>query len=100
MLESAIHKSFSFGDSAEDADEFLDKARNKEILFLDDVGKEKFTERVASQFYDLIEHRTANMLTTVWTTNMSPSELKERLGDDKGGPTIRRLKEFSKIIEA
>jgi DNA replication protein DnaC len=99
-LGRAIAESFDDDKKTSDtASDILSSVRMKTVLFIDDVGKEKFTERVASDFYELIEHRTSYMLTTIWTTNLTSAELASKLGD-KGDPTIRRLKEFSQCIEA
>jgi len=99
-LERAIHRSFHDDDAVQrEAEQTLAECYQRSILFIDDVGKEKFTERVSSHFYALIEHRTAHLLPTLWTTNMTGHELKARLGGDKGEPTLRRLKEFSTIVE-
>ncbi len=84
----------------QDARSIVDRARAIAVLFIDDVGKEKFTERVSGEFYDLIESRTANLLPTLWTANAAANDLVSRMGGEYGEPTVRRLIEFSTIIEA
>lgn len=71
--------------------------RRCQVLLLDDVGKEKMTERVAGEFYDLVEHRSSNGLAMIWTANLGPEDLRGRLGDEHGPASLRRLLEFSDI---
>jgi hypothetical protein len=98
-LEKAIHDSFSDDTRRRaEAEGVIESARKAEVLLLDDVGKEKFTERVASEFYELIEHRTSFLLPTIWTANTSKAELAARLGAEHGDATMRRLAEFSEFI--
>ena len=80
------------------AKQTLYRARRRKILFLDDLGKAKFTERVEMEFYDLIEFRAANKLPILFTANMSGKQLTEALGEDRGEPIMRRLREFCDII--
>ena len=74
------------------------EAHQAAIVFIDDIGKEKYTERVESEFYDLIEDRTAHLRPILWTANASGDQLKRMLGEDRGAPIVRRLREFSEII--
>lgn len=54
---------------------------SRKLLFVDDIGSEKLSEWVASEFYLLINHRYNEMLPTIFTSNYSLAELAERLGD-------------------
>lgn len=85
-------------DKDDDASKQLNSLRRAKVIFIDDVGKEKFTERVESELYDLVETRTANLLPIIWTSNATATRLKDMLSPDRGEPIIRRLKEFSTII--
>jgi len=51
------------------------------ILFIDDIGAEKMTEWVAETFYLILNHRYNDELPTIFTSNLSPAELSEKLGD-------------------
>lgn len=57
-----------------------EKAFNCKLLILDDIGAEKPSEYVRERLYDLINHRYTNILTTIYTSNLSPIELGDRLG--------------------
>ena len=94
-FEFWCHRMF---DKEDDAQKQIDAARGVAILFIDDVGKEKYTERVESEFYDLVEHRIANLMPILWTTNATGEQLERMLGPDRGAPIIRRLREFTEII--
>ena len=53
----------------------------KGILFVDDIGAEKMTDWVAETFYMIFNRRYNEMRTTIFTSNLSPSELSEKIGD-------------------
>jgi len=67
-------------------------------LLIDDIGKEKTTDRSEVELWDILEERTSNNLPTIWTLNMSAKELKTKLSTDRADPILRRLKEFSYVI--
>lgn len=67
-------------------------------LLIDDIAKEKTTDRAEAALYDILEERTSNALPTIWTLNMSAGELKRKLSKDRSTPILRRLVEFSEII--
>ncbi len=95
------------------ADQFADDFRSKgearekitachraRVLLIDDVGKERFTQRVATEFFHLIEERLAHHRATLWTTNLDAGALKHAFADDtKSDPIVRRLREFSEMVE-
>lgn len=51
------------------------------LLLLDDLGKEKASEYVASKFYEIIGSRNDWERPTIFTTNLLLEELERRLGD-------------------
>jgi len=67
---------------------------NVELLVMDDLGKEKYTDAAAALLFRVIEHRTSNCLRTWVTTNMQGVEFEDRLGD-YGEPVRRRITEFA-----
>ena len=71
-----------------------------EVLLLDDVGKARFTDRVESDFYDLLEWRTSRKLPTLWTSNSDAAGLMEMFSKDRAEAIVRRLgTEFSTIVK-
>jgi len=94
-FEYLCHKMF---DEDGGAREMIENLKRVQVLFLDDLGKERMTPRVESEFYDLIETRTSFLLPTLWTTNCEGDELAQMMSKDAGAPIVRRLREFSDII--
>jgi len=74
------------------------KAQKCRVLVLDDVGKEKFTETVERDFYDLVEQRTSYLRPTHWTANATGPQLEAMMSGDRGGAIMRRLREFTEAI--
>ncbi len=67
-------------------------------LLIDDMGKEKHSERNEVELYDILETRTSNFLPTIWTLNMTAAKLKKRNSEDRSTPILRRLVEFAHVI--
>lgn len=80
-----------------DAQKILHACRNAQVLLFDDLGKERYTDRVEMELYDMLEDRTSELLPVMWTANTTADGLHSRLSEDRGEPIIRRLAEFSHI---
>jgi DNA replication protein DnaC len=85
--------------TGEKARSSLETFRTCGVLVFDDLGKGRLTDTVAGSLYDLIEERTAQGRVTLWTSNASLDDLLQMLPTDSGGPIVRRLMEFSTIIQ-
>jgi DNA replication protein DnaC len=83
----------------EKAKRHIESYRNCGFLAFDDLGKQKWTNTVESYFWDLIEHRYAQCLPMVWTSNSSLEELAAMLSDDRSKAIIGRLAETSNVVE-
>lgn len=59
----------------------LDKFLSAELLFVDDLGAGKQTEWTGDTLFRLVDHRWAHQLPTVWSTNLTPPQLAETVGD-------------------
>lgn len=77
----------------------IEACSSADVLFLDDLGKNKFTERVELDLFDVLEHRTSHLLPTLWTANATGDALAAMLSPDRGAPILRRLVEFSQIVK-
>ena len=65
-----------------------------EVLGLDDLGKEKMTERMASVLFAIIDQRAQHKRPTVITTNHTGVSLAERFHDKEvGNALLARLKD-------
>ena len=59
----------------------LDMVNNCNLLIIDDIGAERLTEWVRERIISIIHTRVSNGLSTIYTSNLSPEELKEEMGD-------------------
>jgi DNA replication protein DnaC len=80
------------------AEKTLRKCHSVDILLIDDLGKQKFTDRAELELFDILDHRSSHMLPVIWTANADGRALKAMLSPDRGDPILRRLTEFSTII--
>lgn len=83
----------------EDAEEWLEDTAKTELLFFDDLGKLKLTERAETELFGLIERRCGAELPIIATTNDTGDSLASRMTDNRGPALIRRLRQFCQIIQ-
>lgn len=76
----------------------LHQCHAAEVLFIDDLGKGKFTDRAEEELYDTLEIRTSRRLPTIWTANSMGDDLLSKFSADRGAAIIRRLVDFSDIL--
>lgn len=62
-------------------EQVLSMVKNCKLLIIDDIGAERVTEWVRERMVSIINTRVSNNLATIYTSNLSPMELKEELGD-------------------
>ena len=73
-----------FGSSGEgDESEYLGVYRRVEVLGLDDVGADKGSDYGRRMLQTLYEHRMDHGQRTIWTSNLTLSELEEFFGDER-----------------
>lgn len=96
QFERYCHRMFD-DHGGRDARQKIEEMKYVPVLFVDDIGKEKYTERVGSEFYDLIEYRTSHLKPILWTANSTGEQLEDMLGVDRGAPIVRRLREFCTV---
>jgi DNA replication protein DnaC len=65
------------------------------LVVIDDLGTEQHTPWSQDQVYSLINHREANRLLTIVTTNLSEGELAARVG----GATSSRLTQLCRPVQ-
>lgn len=83
----------------EDAEQWLDKVAVCPLVFFDDLGKLKLTERAEVELFGVIERRCASELPIIVTTNDTGDSLAARMTDNRGPAMIRRLREFCEPIQ-
>ena len=72
----------------DDARRWMRRWVNAPVLFLDDLGKHKWTDTVESAFFNLIETRLANNLPTHWSMNPDPSDVVTQATLSSDAPSI------------
>lgn len=77
---------------------WFDQLGSVDALFLDDLGKARWTPATEAQFFDLVDQRTREGKPLVYTTNDNGDSLAARLSADCAEPLIRRLRDFSEQI--
>lgn len=63
-------------------DEVLRMIKTCRLLIIDDIGAERVTDWVRERMVSIINTRVSNNLTTIYTSNLSPEELRGELGDE------------------
>lgn len=64
------------------------------LLILDDIGAEKASEWTAERLYTIIDHRYANCLPLIVTSNIPPA----KLADQTGERVASRLAEMCQVV--
>lgn len=71
----------SFNDKAgRTEEEIIDHYSKIPFLVLDDLGSEKTSEFSITSLYVIIDRRDRNLKSTIYTTNLSPKEIEDKLG--------------------
>ena len=78
----------SYDNPDPDFEEVLSMLKNCKLLIIDDIGSERVTEWVRERLVSIINTRVANRLSTIYTSNLSPKELGDALGDRIGSRVL------------
>jgi len=79
----------------------IDSVIEAKVLVFDDFGKERLTQRMASDLFSIIDERSINKRCTIISTNFNGSALLERFDPrdkETGVAIIRRFKDYYKIV--
>lgn len=68
------------------------------ILLIDDIGKEKMTERVESDIYHVLEFREKWEKPVFFTANSRGNELERGMSEDRASPIVNRLRRLAKVL--
>ena len=68
--------------------------QNAKLLVIDDIGAEKASEWTAERLYTIVDHRYANCLPLMVTSNIPPAKLTDQTGDR----TASRLAEMCQVV--
>lgn len=90
----AFQESFRAKDNSDAKELWGELADAEAVLVLDDFGAEYVTEWARAKLYQLVNQRYNNCAATVVTSNLSPKDLAERIGDR----TVSRLMHGATVI--
>lgn len=89
----------SYRDSHFNHDDLIRSFLSDSLLFIDDLGKAKVTERVEADLFNIIDHRTEYELPTLITSQFVGETFQRRLETPETAVAIdRRIREFFEII--
>lgn len=71
----------SYDNSDPEFGEVLSMLKSCKLLIIDDIGSERVTEWVRERLVSIINTRVSSGLSTIYTSNLSPKELGDALGD-------------------
>ena len=85
----------SYDNREADFEQVLSMVKSCKLLIIDDIGAERVTEWVRERLVSIINTRVSNDLATIYTSNLSPEELRSELGDR----IASRVLGSSKVVE-
>ena len=65
---------------------------DSDLLVLDDIGKDRYTEFVGNALFSIIDYRWDSMLPTLYSSNYSLDQLCDRIGEEYGKSIVSRIK--------
>ncbi len=81
-----------------DSKRLIEQARKVPVLFIDDLGKQRFSESGEAEIFDLIEERVSHARPIIFTSNLVGDDLERMMSENVAVPLLRRLREFCQII--
>lgn len=78
-LKSSFGKKYSYGEYT--VAEHVQEALKRKFVFLDDLGTESATEWTRETLYEAVNYRYDQQLPLFISSNLSPQELAEKMGD-------------------
>lgn len=96
---AGIRFASKFSDGSETVESWLDALCETELVFLDDVFKNKMTDAFEGFIYSIIDQRMNNRRQLIASCNDTGESLSNRLTSDRAEPFIRRLRESCMAIQ-
>jgi DNA replication protein DnaC len=81
-----------------DGDKWFEEIINVAVVFFDDFGKARLTDRGQAELFGIVEGRMAHCRPIILTTNFVGETLAACFRDDMGQALVRRLREFCECI--
>lgn len=82
----------------ERAEEWLMEVAACPLVFFDDLGKLKLTDRVESELFGVIDYRCSHKLPIIATTENTGASLAGRMTEERRHGLVRRLREFCEVV--
>jgi DNA replication protein DnaC len=96
QLAEAYALQFKDDKEGEKSRSLLKDIKKARALLIDDIGKEKMTERYETELWSLLEERTSNLKPTLYTSNFNLEQLHKRFSPDQSLAMVRRIMDFCK----
>jgi len=71
--------------------------RKADIFYMDDLDKAKFTERLQTELFEILEYRSNKRKPFIFTANSTSRELGQKFSSTHSKAILRRLTEFCEI---
>lgn len=99
LTASEFRRNYTAAAMANDAEEWVERLGQTDVLFLDDLGQTKMTEVSEEVLLDVLDLRTRNMKPTFFTTQYVGNDLLVQFNRPQcGQAVVRRLREFNDSI--
>jgi hypothetical protein len=92
------HVSARFAEGGGKGESFIDELAAVQVLFIDDIGKGRLTERVEAEFFHVIDTRSAHLRPTILTTNLNGQAFASMWSPDRAEPLLGRFQEFFQTV--
>lgn len=101
-LLDQIRSTYDLGRGMEDITEFdiVDTARQVPLLILDDLGAHNYTDWTRNKIYSIINYRLNHQLPVIVTTNISPEDLENYLGERTTSRLLEMCKPYRLLVDA
>jgi len=79
--------------------DLVDAARQVPLLILDDLGAHNYTEWTRNKIYSIINYRLNHCLPVIVTTNITPEDLEEYLGERTTSRLLEMCKPYRLLVD-
>ncbi|MCG9967250.1 ATP-binding protein [Pelotomaculum terephthalicicum JT] len=100
-LLDQIRSTYDIARNAGDYTEFdlVETARQVPLLILDDLGAHNYTEWSRNKIYSIINYRLNHCLPIIVTTNITPEDLEEYLGERTTSRLLEMCKPYRLLVD-
>jgi len=77
----------------------MESARQTPLLILDDLGVNNYTEWSKNKIYSIVNYRLNHQLPVIVTTNITPEDLEEYLGERTTSRLLEMCKPYRLLVD-